>query len=188
MRWISPKVAGSLVLIGAAQFIVAMMIAEALYRNYSIRDNYISDLGVGPSALVFNSSVILLGLLAAAASYIIYRSIQARPLALLILLSGIGAIGVGIFTENAGQMHAVVSAVAFIFGGISAIAAYKLEKVPLNYISTILGLTALVALALFGTRNFLDLGAGGMERMIAYPILLWAVAFGAHLIGIEGKQ
>jgi len=38
---------------------VGMMMAEALYSGYSARDNYISDLGVGPSALVFNSSVFL---------------------------------------------------------------------------------------------------------------------------------
>jgi hypothetical protein len=26
------------------------------------------------------------------------------------------------------------------------------------------------------------LGKGGMERMIAYPMLLWAIGFGGHLI------
>lgn len=188
MRWISLKVAGSLILIGATQFIVGMMIAETLYNNYSIKDNYISDLGVGPSALVFNGSVILLGTLIVVASYLIYRAVHARLLTLLTLLSAIGAIGVGVFTENAGQMHVIVSAVAFVFGGTSAVAAYRLEKVPLNYISPILGVTALVALALFGTGNFLGIGKGGMERMIAYPILLWALAFGAHLIGLEEKH
>jgi len=29
------------------------------------------------------------------------------------------------------------------------------------------------------------LGAGGMERMIAYPALLWVIGFGGHLMGLE---
>ena len=188
MNLLSRKVAGSLILIGAAQFVVGMMIAEALYGDYSIRDNYISDLGVGSSALVFNGSIFLLGLLTLVASYIFWRVVHARLITILILASAIGAMGVGIFTEDAGVIHVIVSVVTFLFGGISAIAAYRLEKVPLNYISVILGITVLVALALFGTGNFLGIGKGGMERMIAYPILLWAVAFGAYLVGVEEKS
>ena len=34
--------------------------------------------------------------------------------------------------------------------------------------------------------TFLGLGKGGMERMIAYPALLWAVGFGGYLIGYSG--
>ena len=166
---------------------VGMMMAEALYSGYSARDNYISDLGVGPSALVFNSSVFLFGLLAAGASYMIWRGVGARLVATLFFIAAIGAVGVGVFTEDAGAMHVVVSAIVFLFGGISAIAAYRLEKAPLNYISVIMGITALVALALFATGNFLGLGKGGMERMIAYPIVLWAIAFGGHVINTEEK-
>lgn len=187
MNLASRKVAGSLLLIGAAQFLVGMMIAEALYSGYSVRDNYISDLGVSPSALVFNGSIFLFGLLAAVASYIIWRGVSAKLVAALFFIAAIGAIGVGVFTEDAGAIHMVVSAIVFLFGGISAIAAYRLEKAPLNYISVIMGITALVALVLFATRNFLGLGRGGMERMIAYPIVLWAIAFGGHLINTEEK-
>jgi hypothetical membrane protein len=186
------KVAGTLFLVGAAQFIVGMVLAEALYSGYSVADNYISDLGVGPSALVFNFSVFLLGLLAVIAALLIWRSTGSNATAkitpILFFIAGIGVMGVGIFTEHAGALHGVVSLVAFLFGGLSAIAAYKMEKTPLNYISVIMGLIAIVALVLFGTKNYLGLGAGGMERMIAYPILLWAVTFGGFLIGSEDKN
>jgi len=40
----------------------------------------------------------------------------------------------------------------------------------------------LLALVLFASGTFLGLGKGGMERMIAYPALLWAIGFGGHLI------
>ncbi len=181
------RTAGSLILIGAAQFVICMIVAETLYHGYSTAGNYISDLGVGPSALIFNSSIFILGLLAAVAAYFLFRVYGRNPLPILILLAGIGAMGVGAFTEHTGMLHTAVSLVAFLFGGFSAIAAYKIASSPLNYLSVIMGLFALVALVLFGTNNYLGLGNGGMERMIAYPILLWAVTFGGNLIAREEK-
>jgi hypothetical protein len=41
----------------------------------------------------------------------------------------------------------------------------------------------LAALALFRSGTYLGLDKGGMERMIAYPALLWEVGFSSHLIG-----
>jgi hypothetical membrane protein len=186
------KAAGTLLLVGAAQFIVGMIVAEARYNGYSVSDNYISDLGVGPSALTFNSSVFLFGLLIAAAAYLIWRGVGVgtapKIVAILYFIAGIGVIGVGVFTENSGAIHGIVSLIAFLFGGLSAIAAYKLEKTPLNYISIIAGLIAIIALVLFMAKNYLGLGVGGMERMIAYPTILWAAGFGGYLIGSEDKK
>ena len=182
------KVAGSLILVGAAQFIVGMIVAEVLYNGYSAADNYISDLGVGPSALIFNSSVFLFGLTIVVASYYLWRIFEEKLVVILFFLAGVGAMGVGVFPESFELIHPIVSLIAFLFGGLSAIAAYKLEKPPLSYISVIMGIIALAALVLFATNNFLGLGKGGMERMIAYPIVLWAIGFGGHLIGSEDKK
>ena len=44
---------------------------------------------------------------------------------------------------------------------------------------------SLVALALFGADIDLSLGTGGMERMIAYQELFWAVGFGSYLMGVS---
>ena len=63
MVYSGEKVAGLVFLIAVTQFVLGLIIAEALYPGYSVSDNYISDLGVGPSSVVFNSSVFLLGLL-----------------------------------------------------------------------------------------------------------------------------
>jgi len=182
------KAAGTLVLVGAAQFIVSMVVAETLYSGYSVADNYISDLGVGPSALIFNSSIFLFGLLVVIAAYLIWRGAGAKIVAVLFFIAGIGVMGVGVFTENAGAIHGVVSMIAFLFGSLSAIAAYKLEKTPLNYISVIMGLIGIIAMVLFVTQNYLGLGAGGMERMIAYPEVLWAAVFGGYMIGSENNN
>jgi hypothetical membrane protein len=64
------KVAGTLFFIADTQFVLCLIIAEALYPGYSVSANYISDLGVGPSALVFNATVFLLGLLLLVGTYL----------------------------------------------------------------------------------------------------------------------
>jgi hypothetical membrane protein len=38
------KLAGYLTLVGVSQFLLSMTISEAIYPNYSIKSNYISDL------------------------------------------------------------------------------------------------------------------------------------------------
>ena len=190
MRYDYRKVAGALVFVGGSQFVVGMLVAEALYPGYSISQNYISDLGVGPSAMIFNSSVFLLGLLVATSAYFVHRSLRNRLVTGLLVLAGVGAMGVGVFPENSPAMHEIVSDIAFIFGGLLPIATCRLVRKPFSYISVVMGLLSLSAMVLLsaqysfglGEQYFLGLGPGGMERMIVYPVLLWEVAFGGHLM------
>jgi len=177
------RLAGSVIFVGAVQFVLALIIAEALYPGYSVADNTISDLGVGPSAAIFNSSMLLLGASIVVAAYLIQRRFKSKPFFALLIITGVGAMGVGLFPENVRPLHTIASSTAFLFEGLSAIASFKLQKPPLSYLAVLLGLTTLAALALYGSGTYLGLGRGGMERMIAYPALLWGVGFGGHLIG-----
>jgi hypothetical membrane protein len=199
------RIAGVLFLVASAQFILGLVVAEALYSGYSVADNYISDLGVGPSSMVFNSSAFLFGLLSIIGAYFLPRTVDFRGLTFLLILMAIGAMGVGIFTSAfSTTIHGVVSLMAFGFGGLSAIASFKVSKLPLSAISVILGVMALGALALFAaglvttgsltsseppaSEFFLGIGPGGMERMIAYPALIWLTLFSGHLIALSEKQ
>ncbi len=189
MKYDDRKVAGSLLFIGGIVCFLGIIIAETLYPGYSTSQNYISDLGVGPSALIFNSSVFLLGVLALFGAYFVQRAFNFRLFSILAAITGMGAIGVGLFTEDAGVIHGVFSLIVFLFAGLSAIISYKLQKPPLSYFSVILGTLSLFALVLFGSDVYLGLGKGGMERMIAYPVLLWTVSFGSYLISYsEGAK
>jgi hypothetical membrane protein len=198
------RIAGVLFLVASAQFILGLVVAEALYSGYSVADNYISDLGIGPSSMVFNSSAFLFGLLSIIGAYFLPRTIDFRGLTFLLILMAIGAMGVGIFTSAFTTIHGVVSLMAFGFGGLSAITSFKVSKLPLSAISVILGVKTLGALALFAaglvttgslTSNeppasefFLRIGPGGMERMIVYPALIWLILFSGHLIALSEKQ
>lgn len=189
------KLAGLLAFIGGLECLVGISIAEELYPNYSVSANYISDLGatcpvrsfnpcviVQPSSTIFNASVALLGALVIVGTYFLYRSTKKMLLTQLLILGGVGALGVGFFPETTGIFHEIFSLMVFLFAGLSAIASFQIQEVPMNYLSIVLGAVTLLALTLFLSGTYLGLGPGGMERMIAYPGLLWLVGFGAHLM------
>ncbi len=188
MKYQNRRIAGSLLFVGGVLCVLGIIVAEALYPGYSTSENYISDLGVGPSSLIFNSSVFLLGVLTVGGAYFIQRAFDFRLFSIFAAITGIGAMGVGLFTEDAGVVHAVFSFITFLFAGLSAIMSYKLQKPPFSHFSVILGVVVLLALVLFASGTFLGLGKGGMERMIAYPALLWAIGFGGHLISYSSDS
>ncbi len=182
MRYEDRTLAGLLVLVGSAQFLLAMVIAEGTLPDYSVSTDAISALGVGPTAALFNSSIILLGLLILAGAYLYHRTHGLWWITVPFFLLGIGPIGVGLFTENALALHGVFALDSFLFGGLVSILVSTRLPSPLRYISILLGVIGLVALVLFVTGNYLGIGLGGMERMIVYPVLLWGIAFGAYLM------
>jgi hypothetical membrane protein len=199
------RIAGVLFFLASTQFILGLVVAEALHPGYSVADNYISDLGVGSSSTIFNSSAFLFGLLSLIGAYFLPRTTNSRNLIVLLTLMAIGAMGVGIFTSAFSTMiHGIVSLMAFGFGGLSTVASLKVMRPPLSAISVILGVMTLGALALFATglvttgsltsnepptsELFLGIGPGGMERMILYPALIWLILFSGYLITRSERQ
>ncbi len=186
------RAAGASLFVGAVQFVIGMHLAEYLYPGYSVSGNFISDLGATcratlctiyqPSAAIFNFSVILFGLLILLCSYFIWCEFKSSLITALFCVSGLGAIGVGLFPETAGFLHDIVSFITFLFNGFVAIAASKLVKSPFSYFSILMGMASLTALVLYVDKIYLGLGPGGMERMIAYPVILWAISFGGYLM------
>jgi len=187
---------GVLFVFGAVQFIVAMIAVQTQYHGYSLTQNYISDLGGAhsPWALVFDGSVILLGLCAIFGVLLIWGAFDARSgrgvgLGFL-LIAGIGAVGVGVFPETTpvlnGGMHDIVSDIAFVGGGIGLTAlSFGMTARPRWKLSRpftlTCGLVTLAAIVLFTIGYYVGLGPGGMERLIVAPILLWAIAEGLHI-------
>lgn len=190
------RLAGYVIFVGISQFVLFMLIAEAIYPGYSVSRNYISDLGnprlepSTPHAVIFNTSIVLLGLLLIAGGALLYRSgrdLTARALGALVAASGIGAAGVGLFPEGSPHgLHLVFSLVTFLASSLASYPAsfYRGLKNPLW---GILGTVGLIALALYVGGIYLGLGWGGMERLIVYPNLLWAAGFSGALLG-EGRS
>lgn len=193
---ISRKIAGGLFFVGSAQFVVFMIIAEAIYPNYSVSANFISDLGVWgqPSAAIFNPSITLSGLLTLGGAFFLQKILGKRRFSFFVALSGLGALLVGFFPENTvivsgiPVVHSIAALIAFVFGGLAAVTSYSITKPPFRYISVILGGLSFLALVLFlssYTTGFLGLGPGGLERMIVYPSAIWTMGFGGYLMASE---
>jgi hypothetical membrane protein len=188
MTYLPGKVAGVFFFVAATQFFLGLLLAEALYPGYSIAQNYISDLGVGPSALIFNTSIFLLGVLMMVGTYFLHRTFNIKVFTVLLIIAALGSMGVGLFTENSEPMHSITSLLVFLFGSLSAIYSFRVMKLPFSLISIFLGMMSLFALVLFAAQQYLGLGVGGMERMIVYPVLMWAIGFSGYLFAFPEKS
>ena len=180
---------GTIIVAATIQLIFLVNIAEFLYPGYSVSQNYISDLGVGPSPSkeIFTLGLLIFGLLVLLASSKLYAD-KKSYLWLFFALSGIGALGVAVFNEDTGWPHVLFSLLAFLFGNLAAVYTFTKTKPMFSYISLFLGLLGLAALILLGTGTFLGLGPGGMERIVFYSGILWALAFGARLLAFEDAK
>ena len=187
--------AGMAIFLGSAQFSICLVLAEIAFPNYNVSTNYISDLGafcpstgpciIEPSANIFNGSIILLGLLILLGAYYLRRAFHSTPAAVVVALAGVGAMGVGLFPETTGIWHSVFSLIVFLFAGLSAVLTSRYQKRPMSYFSIVLGVMTLAALVLFIGGEYLGLGAGGMERMVVYPTLIWSLGFGGHMMSTD---
>jgi hypothetical membrane protein len=187
---VNPRSPGLWLLAGGLEMLFMVHLAEFLYSGYSTSQNYISDLGVGPtpSRWIFTAAIILFGLMALVTATLLRQRSGKSWIWLMLALSGTGAIGVGVFNENDIPVaHAVFALMAFLFGNLAVIWSSKMVRSPLSYLFVLLGLIGLSALVLFAGDIYLGLGAGGMERMIFYPAMFWALGFGAYLLAQENK-
>ncbi len=186
MRY-SKKIAGLLSFVGASQFLIFMLICEARYPGYSISENMISDLGVGSTAALFNSSIIVLGLLIVFSAIAFHSFHKNYYFTIFLSLTGMGAMGVGLFPENISPYHEIFAGITFVFGGLSEILSFALIRFPMSIAVIFLGGLTLLSMLLFVLEIYLGLGPGGMERMIVYPVILWEAGFGGYLMASERR-
>ncbi len=180
------SIAGLLLSIGSAQAIIAIIIAQSLYPKYSALQ-YLSDLGVGSTAPIFNISLIVLGITSIASAYFIKKSLKISLFPILLAGFGIFAAGVGLFPETTGLPHVIFALLTFTDGAALAILSSRIVKSPAGYFFMALGVISLASLALGLTGHQFGLGVGGIERIVAYPLFIWAICFGGYLLAGREK-
>jgi len=178
---------------------MGIITAEVLYPGYSTRQD-ISDLGSTrppdpiihqPSSTIFNSSMLLTGALLLVAAYGTYRVWGRRPFTVALPVFGIAIFGVGVFPGNVTPWHGIAALLTFFSGGVTAVLSARVVTRPFSFICAGLGgISLLVLLSVFGYGLLIGgpsplepLGSGGIERWVAYPLLLWVLAFGGYLLG-----
>jgi hypothetical membrane protein len=187
--------AGIVLFLAAVVGLLGIITAEALYPpGYSTAKNAISDLGATeppnsrieqPAASVFDTTMMVCGALALAASFFLQLGSRRWLAPSLLGLYALGVLGVGVFPGNTGNVHAVFALLAFIAGGLACMASVTIASTPFALLGVLLGLVSLVALLLTifarDSGPLAGLGLGGQERWVAYPVLLWIAALGGHL-------
>ena len=191
-----PSVAG--VLYSSAGFVLLMGIITAetkypAFRHYTTRQE-ISDLGgtrppqglvTQPSAMIFDTTMLITGVLLLAGAFVLWRLYRNRLLTVVSALFGAGALLVGIFPGNTAP-HVYVAMIAFVFAPLTAIAAFRVTSGPFRFMSLFAGLLSLVALIageLGDNSTFVkSIGIGGTERWQVFPIILWLALFGGYLL------
>jgi len=166
-------------------------IAEFLYPGYSVSSNTISDMGVGPepSRTIFSVALIIFGPMVLMSAALFYERDHRSLLWLLVALTGIGALGVAFFNEDDySQIHYLFSALAFGFANIAAVYSFKLTKAPFSWFAVALGAVGLGGLLLYAFDYYLGLGQGGMERIVFYCAMSWALIYGSYLLAEEGTS
>jgi hypothetical membrane protein len=185
---------GMLLAVAGTVILMAIITAEALYpAAYNTHRNTISDLGAmrpdnlirQPSAAIFDWTMIVTGIMIIAAAYCLYRALSRRGISIMAGLMGLGILGVGIFPGNHPAPHQVSSLLAFAAGGIAVLLGWRLQAGPLRYLYLALGVVSLISLVLgvffLGWSPVARIGEGGVERWVAYPVVLWMVSFGSAL-------
>lgn len=176
------KLLGFLLIFSALLFLLTLWSAESMNQEYSIFSNYISDLGVGETAFLFNNTLMLSGILIIFFSFILFKLFHSKLFSFIFALSGIGTLGVGLFPENVLLFHELFSAMAFFFGALTAIFSSKFSKKPWNYFFILLGVISIIAIIFFLSNINFGLGIGIIERAILYPFIVWILFFGIYLI------
>src|SRR5256885_17208142 len=88
--------AGLLLFAGSTGFAIGMTVAEAMLPGYNVAHDFLGDLGVGPSALTFNASILFLGGAFLAAAGCLVRAFRDRLLPVALAVAGTGAVGLAL--------------------------------------------------------------------------------------------
>lgn len=168
-------------------------VAEAMYPNYSVRTNALSDLGAlgAPTRFLWDGQLFATGVLTlAGASILFFKSSWTRKVGMkrknivsvIYLLPAVGTILVSLFPENyIPAVHSMSAFITFVMGGVSAMYAYRFTNSPYRYFSVALGAISLASIALLATGE--RVGFGLDERLVVYPFVIWVVTFGSYLMG-----
>ena len=99
-----------------------MVVASLLRPGYSQFHNFISDLGVGPYAIIQNANFVIFGLLSIGFALGLRGALPApqqralKASVVLVVIFGIGVLLAGVFPENylSGGLHTLASSAAFL--------------------------------------------------------------------------
>jgi hypothetical membrane protein len=174
------------VILAFGAFNLLLALAIMARPDFALFTNYLSDLGVGESAIYFNSACIIAGLLLVLIFYgfheMSWRAHMCTLGCALGMLSGIALMGVGVFPETH-EWHFPVSASYFILAALS-IATYTMNHVtrhgPLDILLAI-GAVHFILSALLAYSAISDASNTPFyETATVFVFEIWVLAAAIH--------
>lgn len=189
------QLAGIFLFVLAAEFLTAIMLGASMAPGYDIHAGAISDLGTIPeTALLFNISLVAIGVLNVGAGVLLYRS-HGNPWMLATFgLAGLGSIGAGLVPLHTSDLHSLFALFAFVCFNLQPLTVLGVVPPTMKAISVLASLVGLgfVVLMIVGDAGnpavFGAIGHAGSERMIVYPVMLWMLAFSGSLMAAPRSQ
>jgi hypothetical membrane protein len=204
---------GALFLVATSEFFLAQIVAQLAWPGYRVSQYDISALGVtvcgpytngsggltfyacSPLHAVMNAGFILLGVLTVAGVLLTRSTWPLRRLpsvgVALMAVSGLGAILSGLFPANVNLgFHVLGALLNFLTASVGLLLlglGVCKQNGRLAAWSGALGLTTILGLILDNSQIFLGIGPGGMERVVGYPSVIWAIGLGAALL-VSARQ
>ena len=194
-------------------FVIQIIVAWVFIPSYSLVSNSISDLGETSCGgygspgmcsprwwLMDYAGFFLLGLIMVIGSALLYHEFTDRVprerLAAMIGFSlmasaGLGSIIVGFFPENENRtMHILGAFLAIAIGNVAILVLGGVLTLPesMRRSMLIFSSLALAALLCFASHRFFGIGRGMMERVAAYPVTIWLIAFGLYIWRFNPKK
>lgn len=201
--WLGPSV----FILATFYFLAQVVVGWVWSPPYSFVNNTISDLGnsscgiygtsrvCSPRWLLMDVAFIFLGVVMAAGSLFIYQEFNyldrkdpdrraACAGFVCLAVGGVGAMLVGIFPENTvGLLHAIGAGVAIGVGNLGILLLGLVLTLPegLRTFMRLFAVLSMTAAICFASNKYFGLGAGGMERIAAYPESVWLIVFGMYI-------
>lgn len=144
-KWL--KVAGLCGVIGPLIVLSFILVSISRSPGFSFTENALSDLGAQePSATSFNSGLIIGGVIIGVFALGLWWSLRGKALGnvggLMLLLAAVALCAIGIFTENAGDIHLYVS---YAFFGLLVISLWIIGAALVQLREKMLGLLLIIA-------------------------------------------
>jgi hypothetical membrane protein len=208
-----PSLGPAIFTVSALYFLVQIIAAWVFMPSYNLVTNSISDLGETSCGgygsppicsprwwLMDYVGFIVLGLVMVVGSALLYHEFterlpRERRAAMfgfgLVAVGGIGSILVGFFPENENRtMHIIGAFLAIAVGNLAILVLGAVLTLPESMRRSMLMFSslALAALLCFASHRYFGIGHGTMERIAAYPVTIWLIAFGLYIWRFHPKK
>ncbi len=183
-------IAGLCGILGSVLPLIMVLAATFLSSWFSWETNALSELGVGEESVLFNSAMLLGGVLNFLFDIGLYRYFnkekQARTGVTSIMLSSVFLALSGIFTIDCHLMHVIVALGYFVLAPAGfIIIGYRTKDSMIKKLSIAFGIAALAAILILPIIIYVtpfNVGFAVPELIEALIILVWAVFMSTKLL------